>query len=125
MTSKTALTANISKMTSKFNPNAAEYIPLKPTHTFWDDCPDLKEEVPNAGYSNEWEKKQYAALHHLKKSPSFQRKFATFAENILCVTSQIRTLAGSTSGSTMRTAVASAVTTMVAATSTLAGTTSN
>jgi hypothetical protein len=73
-------------MTSKFNPNAAEYIPLKPAHTFWDDCPDLKEEVPDAGYSNEWEKKQYATLHHLKKSPTFQRKFATFAENILCVT---------------------------------------
>lgn len=37
-------------------------------------------------FYNVWEKKQYTSLQRLKKSPTFQRKFATFAENILCVT---------------------------------------
>ncbi len=82
MSYKSALTANIPKTPFKLNPYAAEY---KPPHTFWEDCPFYKEEVPGE-YSNEWQKKQYAALQKLNKSPTFQRKFATFAENILCVT---------------------------------------
>jgi hypothetical protein len=53
-------------------------------HTFWEDC-SFPERVPTED-SNMWEKEQYAALQHLKKSPTFQRKFAMFAENILCVT---------------------------------------
>jgi hypothetical protein len=79
---KTALTANIP---FKLNPHAKEYVSLKPNHTFWEDA-SFKEDVPDAKHNNEWEKKQYAALQRLKKSPTFQRKFATFAENILCVT---------------------------------------
>jgi hypothetical protein len=82
---KSALIRNIPKTEFKLNPYAVEYIPQKPAHTFWEDCPLYKEEVPGE-YSNEWEKKQYAALQRLKKSPTFQRKFATFAESILCVT---------------------------------------
>lgn len=74
-----------SKTAFKLNPSAAEYIPSKPAHTFWEDCALLKEEVTDE-YSNEWQKKHYTALHQLKKSPTFQQKFATFAENILCVT---------------------------------------
>lgn len=83
-----------SKMTSKtihtgfiLNPLANQYIPLahqKPVHTFWEDCKFL--EVVPTEYSNEWEKKQYLALQKLKISSTFQQKFATFAENILCVT---------------------------------------
>ncbi len=81
MSYKNALTANIP---FQLNPYAKEFVPLKP-HTFWEDCTS-KEEVPDAEHSNQWEKKQYDALQRLKKSPTFQRKFATFAENILCVT---------------------------------------
>ena len=82
---KSALIRNIPKTEFKLNPYAVEYIPQKPAHTFWEDCPLYKEAVPGE-YSNEWEHKHYAALYRLKKSPTFQRKFATFAENILCVT---------------------------------------
>ena len=82
---KSALIRNIPKTEFKLNPYAVEYIPQKPAHIFWEDCPLYKEAVPDE-YSNEWEKKQYAALQRLKKSPTFQHKFATFAENILCVT---------------------------------------
>ncbi len=58
---------------------------LKPSvHTFWEDC-SFPERGPTED-SNTWEKEQYAALQRLKKSPTFQRKFAMFAENILCVT---------------------------------------
>ncbi len=78
---KSALIGNMSK--PALNPYAEEYIPLRPAHTFWEDC-SFKDNVPNE-YSYEWEKKQYDALQRLKKSPTFQRKFATFAENILCV----------------------------------------
>jgi hypothetical protein len=85
MSYKSALTANIPTTPFKLNPDAAEYIPPKPAHTFWEDAALLKEEIPNE-YSNKWEHRQYAALQRLKKSPTFQRKFATFAENVLCIT---------------------------------------
>jgi hypothetical protein len=87
MSYKTALTANIPKDVFKFNPHAKEFVPsaqLKPAHTFWDDYPNFKEKVPD-DLENKWEHAQYNALQQLKKSPTFQRKFATFAENILCV----------------------------------------
>lgn len=71
------------QLCSKLNPFAPPYI----HHTFWEeeDNKYLKEVIPDK-YFSEWEHKQYNALQKLKKSPTFQRKFATFAENILCVT---------------------------------------
>ena len=86
---KSALIRNIPKTEFKLNPYAVEYIPQKPAHTFWDDEDAIKyleKEVIPGKYHSEWEHKQYNALQKLKKSPTFQRKFATFAENILCVT---------------------------------------
>lgn len=84
---KSALIHNIPKTEFKLNPYAVEYIPQKPVHTFWEeeDCKYFKEEIPGE-YHSEWAHKHYNALQKLKKSPTFQRKFATFAENILCVT---------------------------------------
>jgi len=82
MTSKQSHSYKTILTGSTLNPFATAYIPLK-THTFWEDC-DFLEGVPT-DRDNAWEKKQYAALKRLKKSPTFQRKFATFAENILCL----------------------------------------
>ena len=81
---KTALTATLphTEPVSNLNPNASEFKP----HTYWDDCPSyITEQTPDE-YSNQWQREQYDALQRLKNSPTFQKKFATFAENALCIT---------------------------------------
>lgn len=52
-------------------------------HTFWEDCWCKDEEL--ADYHNKWQKEQWIAFQRLRKSPTFQRKFDTFAENVLCI----------------------------------------
>lgn len=68
---KTALT------TSNYTPPP----PIPPKHTFWEDDTHY-----SLNFRGSRDKKHYDALEKLKMSPTFQRKFAIFAENILCIT---------------------------------------
>jgi hypothetical protein len=68
------------KIMSNLEPSASEFKP----RTFWEESHYLKEQIPDE-CSNQWEKAQYAALKRLQCDPTFQKKFSTFAENILCI----------------------------------------
>ncbi len=71
-------------MTSNLNPNAKEFIPRQPVHTYWD-INDI-EEVPSERYLPiENQQEQCDALNNLKKRSSFRRKFIAFAKKELCL----------------------------------------
>lgn len=79
---------------SDLNPFAAEWIPsslkvASPSHTFWDkpeyvepEFYTYKDHAPliNPSY------KYYNTLLQLRTNPIFKKKFAIFAENMLCIT---------------------------------------